>query len=109
MLHSFTKRYTDESTEDGFAFTFYCDLCNNCWKSSPISFSHGTKKSFWKNFFGMSCSLWKAEHKDAFEKANREGMLYFNRCTVCNRWVCDDDFSEEENKCIECCREKSVP
>lgn len=103
MLQSFTKRCTDESTEDQFAFTFYCDLCSSSWKSVPITFSHGKQKNFWERLLGMPSSLWKEEHNDAFERANREGMFYFNRCTVCKKWVCDDHFSEEENKCSKCC------
>ncbi|MGI6318985.1 MAG: hypothetical protein ACOX1J_09750 [Dethiobacteria bacterium] len=104
MLQSFTKKYTDLSTEDEFAFIFYCDVCDKAWKSVPIPFSQRERKSFFKKLFGVYTSLWNAEHKDAFERANREGMLHFNRCTVCNRWVCDDDFSEEENCCAYCCQ-----
>ena len=36
MLQSFTKKYTDLSTEDEFAFIFYCDLCDKAWKSVPL-------------------------------------------------------------------------
>ena len=28
MLKSFTRNYEDNSTEAGFQFTFYCDICN---------------------------------------------------------------------------------
>ncbi|MGI6224924.1 MAG: hypothetical protein ACOYJ1_01585 [Peptococcales bacterium] len=104
MLQSFTKKYTDESTKEKFRFTFYCDICGKQWQSVPISFSQGKGKTFWERLFGVKSSLWKSEHKDAFERANREGMFYFNRCTDCKKWVCDDDFSEEEGKCRECIR-----
>lgn len=102
MLQAFTKRCTDDSTEDEFEFTFYCDICGKFWNSVPIPFSQGKQKSFWKRLFGITSSLWKSEYKDAFERANREGMFHFNRCTVCKRWVCDDDFSEGESKCSIC-------
>jgi len=102
MLQAFTKRCTDDSTEDEFEFTFYCDICEKKWKSIPITFSQGKQKSCWRRLLGTTSSLWKSEHKDAFERANREGMFHFNRCTVCKRWVCDDDFSEEEGKCSIC-------
>jgi len=108
MLQSFILSCTDESTEELFAFTFYCDLCGMSWKSVPIPFSHGKQKKFWERLLGMPSSLWKEEHKDAFERANREGMFYFNRCAVCKKWVCDDDFSEEENKCSNCCKSSSA-
>jgi len=103
LLQSFTKKYTDESTAEEFSFTFYCDLCDQSWASVPLPFSHQQPKSFWKKLFNLPSALWKAEHKDAFERANREGMFHFNRCPVCKRWVCDHHFSEEDNMCS-CCR-----
>lgn len=33
MLQSFTRNYEDNSTEAGFQFTFYCDLCQDGFKS----------------------------------------------------------------------------
>ena len=36
MLTSFTRNYHDNSTEAGFQFTFYCDICNDGYKSSFI-------------------------------------------------------------------------
>lgn len=36
MLHAFTRNYDDDSTEAGFQFTFYCDLCGNGFKSNFI-------------------------------------------------------------------------
>lgn len=106
MLQAFTKRWTDESTSKEFTFTFYCDLCGKPWKSIPIPFSEGEgKKSLFK-FLGLTNAQWKNEHKDAFERANREAMFHFNRCLVCKRWICDDDFHEDENSCILCWKEQ---
>ena len=36
MLRSFTRNYQDNSTEAGFQFTFYCDICSDGFKSSFI-------------------------------------------------------------------------
>jgi hypothetical protein len=36
MLQAFTRNYQDNSTEAGFQFTFYCDICNDGFKSSFI-------------------------------------------------------------------------
>jgi len=36
MLKSFTRNYEDNSTEAGFQFTFYCDNCQDGYKSSFI-------------------------------------------------------------------------
>ena len=44
MIQSFTRNYEDNSTEAGFQFTFYCDLCEDGYKSSFIE-SETHKKS----------------------------------------------------------------
>ncbi len=36
MLKAFTRNYSDDSTEAGFQFTFYCDICSDGYKSSFI-------------------------------------------------------------------------
>lgn len=36
MLNAFTRNYSDNSTEAGFQFTFYCDICNDGFKSSFV-------------------------------------------------------------------------
>ena len=36
MLTSFTRNYKDNSTEAGFQFTFFCDLCQDGYRSSFI-------------------------------------------------------------------------
>jgi len=43
-LQAFTRNYADNSTEAGFQFTFYCDNCQNGFKSSFVE-SETYKKS----------------------------------------------------------------
>jgi hypothetical protein len=53
---------------------------------------------------GRESSIWQSEHEAAYERANREAMMHFNRCPVCKRWVCDDCFLllEDRDVCREC-------
>jgi hypothetical protein len=44
MLQSFTRNYQDNSTEAGFQFTFYCDNCNDGYKSSFVESATYKKK-----------------------------------------------------------------
>lgn len=44
-LKSFTRNYEDNSTSAGYQFTFYCDLCNNGFKSSFMESSTYKKKN----------------------------------------------------------------
>ena len=51
MLKSFTRNYEDNSTDAGFQFTFYCDVCNNGHKSSFVQSETYKKK---KGLRGLS-------------------------------------------------------
>ena len=44
MLQAFTRNYNDNSTEAGFQFTFYCDCCNDGYKSSFMESSTYKKR-----------------------------------------------------------------
>ncbi len=51
MLKAFTRNYQDNSTDAGFQFTFYCDICRDGFKSSFIQ-SQTYKKG--KSLRGLS-------------------------------------------------------
>ena len=36
MMQAFTRNYEDNSTDAGFQFTFYCDVCHDGFRSSFI-------------------------------------------------------------------------
>jgi hypothetical protein len=44
MLQAFTRNYQDNSTDAGFQFTFYCDVCHDGYKSSFIESTTYKKK-----------------------------------------------------------------
>jgi len=46
MLQAFTRNYQDNSTDAGFQFTFYCDICNDGYKTSFIESTTYKKKGF---------------------------------------------------------------
>ncbi len=54
MLQSFTRNFEDNSTDAGFQFTFYCDVCNDGFKSSFIE-SETYKKG--KGLRGLSSGI----------------------------------------------------
>lgn len=57
MLNSFTRNYEDNSTEAGFQFTFYCDLCNDGFKSSFIESETYNKGSLLRGISGGARAL----------------------------------------------------
>ena len=42
-FQTFTKNMTDESNENGFSFTFTCDMCSKPWKSDFVEYKAGKK------------------------------------------------------------------
>jgi len=131
-LQSFTRNYEDNSTDSGFQFTFYCDICQDGYKSEFVESATYKKKGFLKGltegvglgarFLGLHdvgygvqrggdilserfdgmSPEWHKEHERAFERAKNEAMEHFHRCHKCHMWVCDADFNEEEGLCVEC-------
>ena len=102
MLPAVTKKYEDHSTDRYFRFVFYCDECGMAWESEHYPFSmrdaslenEGEKKA--------RVLMRKAEHDAAYERANTEAVLNFNRCPQCGQRVCDDCFAEFEIVCLKC-------
>jgi len=56
MLQAFTRNYNDNSTDAGFQFTFYCDICNDGFKSSFIESDSYKKKGFMRGV-GQGASI----------------------------------------------------
>ena len=104
-LPALTKRFTDESTEQEFKFTFYCDCCGAGYQSAPILFSAVTAQSAMPAF--IQKLLWQTEHEDAYERANQQAMRCFTKCAVCGKWFCEDCLDEfAEVSLCPGCREK---
>ena len=130
-LKPFTKNFADNSTEAGFQFTFFCDLCGDGFKTSFVASKTYKKGGLLKGlgqmasvgaslagrsnigsaastgtnvigerFTGMS-PQWQKEHEAAFETAQNEAKGHFHRCPKCKRYVCDNDWNEEENLCVD--------
>ncbi len=55
MMTAFTRNYEDNSTEAGFQFTFYCDVCNDGYKTSFVE-SETHKKS--SKLRGLGQGVW---------------------------------------------------
>lgn len=137
-MQAFTRNYEDNSTESGFQFTFYCDLCSDGYKTEFIESKTSKKSGFFRGlgkavglgadvvsrggfggyfergtdilserFEGMSPE-WHKEHEAAFEIAQNEAKNHFMRCPKCRKYVCENDWNEQENLCVECAPRESV-
>ena len=138
MLKSFTRNYEDNSTEAGFQFTFYCDICQDGYKSSFIESETYRKgrglrgiaqgASIVGNLLGLGgigysierggnvlserfegqSPEWHKEHELAFERAQNEAQQHFHRCHGCHQWVCDSDYNEDEGLCVNCAPRQEI-
>lgn len=89
MLTSCTQKYTDESDERAFRFTFYCDRCGKPYKGQELSFMGGqeTETECEKELWELK---WQKEHTQAFERANHDASYHFFCCPGCGEYVCSD-------------------
>lgn len=129
-LQPFTSNFTDNSTEAGFQFTFYCDICRDGYKTRFIGSKNYRKGKFLKNIgriasaaasmtgrYGTGYGIqrgadaisdrftgmspeWHKEHEAAFELAQNEAKGHFHRCPRCKKWVCETDWNEQEGLCV---------
>jgi len=130
-LQSFTKNYADNSTEAGFQFTFFCDICRDGFKTRFQESKSHKKGGFFRGL-GQAVSIgsslagrgdiggalergsdvvserfrgmspeWHREHEAAFGAAQNEAQGHFKRCPKCRRWVCETDWNEQEGLCVE--------
>ena len=129
-LQPFTSNFEDNSTEAGFQFTFFCDHCQDGYKTGFVESKTYRKASLFRGlgraasiasslagrsagyhleqgtdviserFQGMSPE-WHKEHEQAFKLAQNEAMGHFHKCPRCMRWVDDTCWNEESGLCIQ--------
>ncbi len=130
-LQPFTRNYADNSTQSGFQFTFFCDICRDGYKTEFIESKSHKKAGLFRGFgraISVGASLagkghtgwaiergtdvisdrykgmspeWHKEHDEAFELAQNEAKGHFHRCPRCKKWVCESDWNEQEGLCVE--------
>lgn len=82
MLQAFTRNYHDNSTDAGFQFTFFCDVCNDGFKSSFIESDTYKKKKGSRLLgqgIGLAGSLLGGRARDFSYAAERGGSILSER------------------------------
>ncbi len=131
-LQAFSDNFSDNSTEAGFQFTFFCDLCKEGYKTEFIASKTYKRAGLFKGvgkLVSLGASIagesgrgrqisrgtdiltnrhqgmspkWHKEHEKAFEQAQNEAKGHFYRCPKCKKWVCEMDWNEQEGLCVDC-------
>ena len=137
-LQPFTDNFTDNSTEAGFQFTFNCHICGEGYqtKFTPSkSYKKGKAAKTIGGLFGAAAQIlgkynlgygvekatdvlggkfgemspaWRKEHDVAFESAQAEAKAHFHRCPKCTKWVCENDWNEQEGLCTACAPREAI-
>ena len=137
-LQPFTDNFEDNSTDAGFQFTFYCDLCQEGYKTKFIESKTYKKGRLLRNIGGIIGTVgqiagqynlgygaergsdilgerfqgmtpeWHLEHEAAFALAQNEAKGHFHRCPKCRQWLCENDWNEQEGLCVECAPRMNV-
>lgn len=99
----FSSNYHDHSTDTGFQFEFYCNRCNNGYRTSFQPWAAGTvsgalnaASSLFGGAFGRAAdaanqarsATWQQARDGAFRKSITEIRPAFIQCPRCQRWVC---------------------
>ena len=128
---SFTRNFADNSTDAGFQFTFFCDICNDGYKTKFMQAKSYKKRGLFRGIgkvASMAGSItgkygtghgveqgtdiiseryegmspeWHKEHEQVFQEVQNEAMGHFNKCPRCKKWAGEECWNEEEGLCVE--------
>jgi len=129
-LQPFTDNFADNSTDAGFQLTFFCDNCNEGYKTKFVESKTYSKGKFLKGVGGLFMAAaqlsgkynlgygvergtdvigerfrgqspeWHKEHDLEFEKSQNEAKGHFHRCPKCTKWVCENCWNEQDGLCV---------
>ncbi len=120
----FTRNYSDESTEQGFQFEFFCDRCGNGFRTPFKAFGIGrvsnaldTASSLFGGILGRAASVGNQVSSAAYERAHdtafveAAGLLkpQFMQCPRCSSWVCKQScWNTKKGLCKQCAPDLGV-
>lgn len=123
----FSKNFSDHSvqsgTDAGFQFEFYCERCNDAWRSEFSPFRGGQASSWLgkaAGFLGgvmgeassaaegLAQASYGKTHDAAFVAAIEQAGKHFHRCARCMNFVCDVCWNKDVGLCRECAPDTEV-
>jgi hypothetical protein len=121
----FSNNHYDHSVQygndAGFEFEFYCQRCNDTWRSGfepyraaraagwirrASTMAHGAASSIgWdvaEGVDGLVQSGWHKARDASFKEAIGAAAQHFNRCGRCTHYVCERCFDTDRGLCTTC-------
>jgi rRNA maturation endonuclease Nob1 len=117
----FSDNYSDLSQQTGvsagFQFEFYCERCNDRWRTEFVAFRSG-QASGWMSkaagflggiaggaadaLDGVARAGWGNAHDEAFQQSIEQAQRHFHRCARCFQYVCDVCWNNDKGLCLNC-------
>jgi len=121
---TFTRNYSDLSTNEGFQFEFFCDRCGTGYRTrfqptalGRVSGALNAASSMFGGVFGRAADLgerarsatWEKAHDEAFLKAMEALRPDFIQCPRCSSWVCRKScWNDNKGLCKQCAPDLGV-
>ena len=129
-LH-FSSNHRDLSeqygTGSGFQFEFYCQSCNDTWRSPFAPYRSGQASGWVREIGNFASNLlgglgsgldnavdglakagWGGARDQAFKEAIAAAQAHFHRCAKCHNYVCDRCWSTDSGLCQTCAPDLST-
>lgn len=123
----FSDNYNDLCRENGvdagFQFEFFCERCNDTWRTEFTPYSSGRASGWLNRASGMfggilgtvgdavdglaQSGFGKARDK-AFRESIEKAKHHFHRCAKCMQYVCDTCWNAEKGLCFNCAPDAQV-
>ncbi|MGE5675862.1 MAG: zinc ribbon domain-containing protein [Mycobacterium leprae] len=117
-LIRFTRNHNDLSTDRGYQFDFFCDICGNSYRSPYQASVAGTVTDVLRGAgsllggflhnagdaaYNMQRAVGGRAHDQAFRAAVEAVQPHFHQCGRCGKWVClEVCWNEDRGLCVEC-------
>jgi membrane protease subunit (stomatin/prohibitin family) len=120
----FVRNYSDQCTDKGYQFEFYCNRCGTGYRTrfktsttGALSQALDAAGSLLGGFFQKTADLtnrvhsaaWEKAHDNAFVEAVKEVEGDFLQCPRCQSWVCKDRcWNNSKGLCKDCAPDLGV-
>lgn len=114
---------TSSDLKAGFQFEFFCECCNDTWRSPFTPYRRGRLTGWLKRFDFVFVNLHRVGHasgaladagalkakESALAGAREQAARRFHACESCDKHVCDNCFREQTARCRDCSAKAGGP